>query len=249
MHLAKALELRRWKVEEQQRLEEARMAEDAALAIAKKEKAKCKVALEKAEAAQTITEFEVQKRIDAEIKALKESEKKRKVLDEMVHNDESSEYYSTSQYGSTPWSMPEYVCLAYEYMANGRLDDRLSHRENTWVLPWQLKFRVAAEISTSLHFLHQAKPEPPVYRDLKLGSILLDCNFVMVPDWPVEEALKFAKLALKCKKLRCKDRLDLHNVVLPELNRLRALAEETMTNITRNSHRPPQRSHCSAQVS
>lgn len=74
--------------------------------------------------------------------------------------------------------MPEYVCLAYEYMANGRLDDRLSHRENTWVLPWQLKFRVAAEISTSLHFLHQAKPEPPVHRDLKLGSILLDGNFV-----------------------------------------------------------------------
>ncbi|CAK7354370.1 unnamed protein product [Dovyalis caffra] len=49
-----------------------------------------------------------------------------------------------------------------------------------------------------------------------------------VPDWPIEEATFFAKLALKCAELRRKDRPDLGKVVLPELNRLRALAEETM---------------------
>ncbi|KAJ0091326.1 hypothetical protein Patl1_12748 [Pistacia atlantica] len=49
-----------------------------------------------------------------------------------------------------------------------------------------------------------------------------------VPDWPVEEALSFAKLSLQCAELRRKDRPDLGKVVLPELNRLRALAEETM---------------------
>ncbi|KAK6147497.1 hypothetical protein DH2020_018409 [Rehmannia glutinosa] len=53
-----------------------------------------------------------------------------------------------------------------------------------------------------------------------------------VPDWPVEEALSFAKLALKCAELRRKDRPDLGTVVLPELNRLRALAEETMPNFS-----------------
>jgi len=42
-----------------------------------------------------------------------------------------------------------------------------------------------------------------------------------VPDWPVEEALAFAKLALMCAELRKKDRPDLGTVVLPELNRLR----------------------------
>lgn len=47
-----------------------------------------------------------------------------------------------------------------------------------------------------------------------------------VPDWPIEEALCFAKLALQCAELRRKDRPDLGTEVLPELNRLRDLAEE-----------------------
>lgn len=212
---------------------------------------------------------------------------------------------------------PEYGCLVYEYMANGSLDDCLFRRGNQPVLPWQLRFRIAAEIGTGLLFLHQAKPEPLVHRDLKPGNILLDRNFVskisdvglarLVPpsvadsvtqyrmtsaagtfcyidpeyqqtgmlgiksdiyslgvmllqivtakppmglahhvekaiekgtfaemldpdvhDWPVEEALSFTKLALKCTELRRKDRPDLGTVILPELNRLRILAEESM---------------------
>ncbi|CAI0388096.1 unnamed protein product [Linum tenue] len=47
-----------------------------------------------------------------------------------------------------------------------------------------------------------------------------------VPDWPVEEALRFARLALQCAELRRKDRPDLGNEVLPELNRLRMLADD-----------------------
>lgn len=41
-----------------------------------------------------------------------------------------------------------------------------------------------------------------------------------VPDWPVEEALSFAKIALQCVEIKQKDRPDLSSVVLPELNRL-----------------------------
>lgn len=215
---------------------------------------------------------------------------------------------------------PEYGCLVYEHLTNGSLDDCLFRRGNTPVLPWQLRFRIAAEIGTGLLFLHQTKPEPLVHRDLKPANILLDRNFVakisdvglarLVPpsvadsvtqylmtstagtfcyidpeyqqtgmlgiksdiyslgvvllqlitakppmglthhigraiengtfaemldpavkDWPVDEALKFAKLALKCAELRRKDRPDLGTVVLPELNRLRILAEETMPSI------------------
>ncbi|CAA6664619.1 unnamed protein product [Spirodela intermedia] len=73
---------------------------------------------------------------------------------------------------------PEYGCLVYEYMANGSLEDRLFCRSNTPPLPWQLRFRIAAEIATGLLFLHQTKPEPLVHRDLKPGNILLDHNFV-----------------------------------------------------------------------
>ncbi|KAH7853318.1 hypothetical protein Vadar_001138 [Vaccinium darrowii] len=214
---------------------------------------------------------------------------------------------------------PEYGCLVYDYMANGSLEDRLFRRGNTPPLPWQLRFRIAAEIGTGLLFLHQTKPEPIVHRDLKPANILLDSNFVSkisdvglarlvppnmadsvtqyhmtsaagtfcyidpeyqqtgmlgtksdiyslgimllqivtakppmglthhveraidkgifaefldpsIPDWPVEEALSFAQLALKCAELRRKDRPDLKTVVLPELNRLKALAEEKMGN-------------------
>ncbi|XP_047948578.1 U-box domain-containing protein 52-like isoform X3 [Salvia hispanica] len=375
----KALELHRWKVEEQKKLEEAHQAEEAALAIAEMEKQKCRAAIEKAEAAQRIAELEAQKRINAEMKALKEADEKNKVLDKLSQNDaryrkysideieSATEYFAESRkigeggYGPVYKSSldhtevaikvlrpdaaqgrsqfqqevevlccirhpnmvlllgacPEYGCLVYEYMANGSLDDRLFRRGNTPVLPWQLRFRIAAEIATGLLFLHQAKPEPLVHRDLKPGNILLDRNFVskisdvglarLVPpsvadsvtqyrmtsaagtfcyidpeyqqtgmlglksdvyslgvmllqivtarspmglthhveksiekgtfaqmldpevhDWPVEEAITFAKLALKCTELRRKDRPDLGTVVLPELNRLRMLAEESM---------------------
>ncbi|KAL6970649.1 hypothetical protein U1Q18_030344 [Sarracenia purpurea var. burkii] len=53
-----------------------------------------------------------------------------------------------------------------------------------------------------------------------------------VPDWPIGEALTFAKMALKCAELRRKDRPDLGKVIMPELERLRALAEESMMHST-----------------
>ncbi|XXG64380.1 hypothetical protein AAC387_Pa05g2350 [Persea americana] len=386
----KAKELHRWKLEEEQRIEEARMAEEAALAIAEKEKAKCRVAVEKADVAQRIAELESQKRINAEMKAQKESEEKMKALDALAQTDvryrkytieeieAATEFFAESRkigeggYGPvfrchldhTPVAVkvlrpdaaqgrsqfqqevevlscirhpnmvlllgacPEYGCLVYEYMANGSLDDRLFRRGNTPALPWQLRFRIAAEIGTGLLFLHQTKPEPLVHRDLKPANILLDRNFVskisdvglarLVPpniadsvtqyrmtstagtfcyidpeyqqtgmlgiksdiyslgimllqiitakspmglthhveraiekgtfaemldpavtDWPVEEALVFANLALRCAEMRRKDRPDLGHVVLPELNRLRALAEEHMNHLIMGPNHTP----------
>ncbi|KAL6330614.1 hypothetical protein AAG906_003222 [Vitis piasezkii] len=369
-----ARELHRWKMEEAQRLGEARLAEEAALATAERE------------TSQRIAKLEAQKRINAEMVAIKEAEERKKMLDTLAQTDlryrkytieeieAATELFSESRkigeggYGPvyksyldhTPVAIkvlrpdaaqgrsqfqqevevlscirhpnmvlllgacPEYGCLVYEYMANGSLDDHLFRRGNTPVLPWQLRFQIAAEIGTGLLFLHQTKPEPLVHRDLKPGNILLDRNFVskisdvglarLVPpsvadsvtqylmtstagtfcyidpeyqqtgmlgiksdiyslgimllqiitakppmglthyveraiekgtfaevldpavhDWPVEEALKFAKLALQCAELRRKDRPDLGNVVLPELNRLRTLAEENMSSIMLDS--------------
>ena len=53
-----------------------------------------------------------------------------------------------------------------------------------------------------------------------------------VLDWPVEEALSLAKLALQSCELRKRDRPDLDSVVLPELNRLGDLALEHKANNT-----------------
>jgi serine/threonine protein kinase len=208
---------------------------------------------------------------------------------------------------------PEYGCLVYEFMDNGSLEDRIFQKDKTPPIPWADRFKIAAEISTALLFLHQTKPEPLVHRDLKPANILLDKNYLskisdvglarLVPpsvadtvtqyhmtaaagtfcyidpeyqqtgllgvksdiyslgvmllqiltakppiglshkveesiekgkfseildqtveDWPIEEALSLAKLALKCCELRKRDRPDLGKVVLPELNRLRDLA-------------------------
>ncbi|GER39761.1 kinase family protein [Striga asiatica] len=52
-----------------------------------------------------------------------------------------------------------------------------------------------------------------------------------VADWPLEEALVLARLALQCAELRRKDRPDLGKVVLPQLNKLREVAEDSMSNV------------------
>ncbi|KAJ6407959.1 hypothetical protein OIU84_011298 [Salix udensis] len=308
----KAKEAHHWKLEEQQRLGEAQFAGGAALQIVAKERAKCKAAIEAAEASQRIAELELQKRLNAEMITQKESQEKNKV-----------EVLSCIRHPNMVLLLgacPEYGCLVYEYMANGSLEDCLFHRGNNPPLSWQLRFQIAAEIGTGLLFLHQTKPQPLVHRDLKPGNILLDHNYVskisdvglarLVPpsvantvtqyhmtstagtfcyidpeyqqtgmlgiksdiyslgimllqiitarppmgltqqveraiekgtfakildpailDWPVEEAMSFAKLSLRCAEMRRKDRPDLGEVILPELNRLRDLAEENMPGI------------------
>ncbi|TVU28868.1 hypothetical protein EJB05_20404 [Eragrostis curvula] len=124
----KATELQRWKVEEEQRTQESRFTEESAMALIEQEKAKARAAIEAAEAAQRLADFEAQKRISAEMKALKEAEE--------------------------------------------RLRSMGAAREGA--------------------------------------------------------AIRFAEVSLRCCELRRKDRPDLATVVLPELNRLRALGEDNM---------------------
>lgn len=81
------MELKKWKLEEERRLEEARLAEETALAVAEKERAKSKAAIEAAEAQKRIAQLEAQKRLTAEMKALRESEEKKKLLDALVNVD------------------------------------------------------------------------------------------------------------------------------------------------------------------
>ncbi|KAE9586417.1 putative protein kinase RLK-Pelle-RLCK-IXb family [Lupinus albus] len=372
----KAMELQRWKMEEQKKMEEARIAEETALGLVEMEKEKCRAALKAAEQSQRIVELESQKRMNAEAKAETERKKggdsfapgsaryRRYTIEEI---EEATKCFSDTLkigeggYGPvyrteldhTPVAIkvlkpdavqgraqfqqevevlscirhpnmvlllgacPEYGCLVYEYMANGSLDDCLFRRGKSPPLPWQLRFQIAAEIATGLLFLHQTKPEPLVHRDLKPGNILLDRNYVskisdvglarLVPpsvadtvtqyrmtstagtfcyidpeyqqtgmlgiksdiyslgimllqlvtakppmglthhvarsiengtfaemldpaidDWPLEQALHFAKLSLQCAEMRRKDRPDLGKVVLPEINKLRAFAEQNM---------------------
>ncbi|AQK59762.1 Protein kinase protein with adenine nucleotide alpha hydrolase-like domain [Zea mays] len=337
----KAAQMHQMKVEESKKYQELRNSEEEALALVEMEKAKCRAALEAAEAAQKIAELEAQKRLRAEWKAKREAEDRKKATDALNKNDIRYRRYSIDDieaathkfdkalkigeggYGPVYKAVldhtnvaikilrpdasqgrkqfqqeievlscmrhpnmvlllgacPEYGCLVYEYMDYGSLEDRLCRRGKTLPIPWSIRFRIAADIATGLLFLHQAKPEPLVHRDLKPANILLDHNFVSktgmlttksdvyslgimllqiitarspmglthhvenaiergafqeildptVTDWPVEEALEFAKLALRCAELRKKDRPDLGKEILPELNRLRNLGHEYET--------------------
>ncbi|KAE8682625.1 U-box domain-containing protein 51-like isoform X2 [Hibiscus syriacus] len=389
----KADELHQWKMEEARKFEEARQAGEAALAMAEKEKAKCKSAMEAAKASRRLAEIEAHRRRQAELKAKKESDEKTRALNVLAKNDvryrkysieeieEATENFAASNkigeggYGPvfkgkldhTPVAIkvlrpdaaqgkkqfqqevevlccmrhpnmvlllgacPEYGCLVYEYMLNGSLEDRLFRRGNTPPLSWRKRFNIAAEIATALLFLHQAKPEPLVHRDLKPANILLDRNYVSkiadvglarlvppsvadsvtqyymtsaagtfcyidpeyqqtgmlttksdiyslgimllqiitakppmgiahhvakaiekgtladvldpaVPNWPLEEALSFAQLSLKCVELRKKDRPDLGTVIVPELNRLRDLGMRSKPRDRSNSRGPLSRS-------
>ncbi|KAH6761330.1 kinase with adenine nucleotide alpha hydrolases-like domain-containing protein [Perilla frutescens var. hirtella] len=367
----KVNELQQMKQGEMDRFEQARLSEEAALALVEMEKAKCRAAIEAAEKAQKIAEKETQRRKYAEQRAKREAEEKNRALDVLSNNDDRYRKYTIEEievatnnfsgsmkigeggYGPVykgkldhtavaikvlrpdaaqgrkqfqqevevltcmrhpnmvllMGACPEYGCLVYEYMNNGSLEDCLYRKGNTPPIPWGIRFKIAADIATGLLFLHQAKPEPLVHRDLKPGNILLDHHYTCkisdvglarlvppaiadsvtqyhmtsaagtfcyidpeyqqtgklgtksdiyslgvillqiitarppmglthhveraidqgtfadlldptVPDWPVEEALGFAKLALKCTELRKKDRPDLGKEILPNLNRL-----------------------------
>ncbi|CAL9080754.1 unnamed protein product [Musa textilis] len=382
----KARELQKLKIEEARRIEELRQSEEAALALVELEKAKCKAAMEAAEAAQKIAELEARRRYNAELKARREAKERKKATESVLRSEIHYRKYSIDEievatnffssalkvgeggYGPVfratldhtqvaikvlrpdasqgrkqfqqeveilscirhpnmvllLGACPEYGCLVYEYMDYGSLEDRLLRRGNTPPIPWATRFKIAAEIATALLFLHQTKPEPLVHRDLKPANILLDHNYVskisdvglarLVPasvadsvtqyritstagtlcyidpeyqqtgmlgvksdiyslgimllqiitakppmslthhversiekgnfadmldpaikDWPVEETLAFAKLALKCAELRRKDRPDLGKVVLPELNRLRSIGQAYKASRSNNS--------------
>lgn len=73
---------------------------------------------------------------------------------------------------------PEAWTLIYEYLPNGSLEDRLSCRDNSAPLSWQIRTRIATELCSVLIFLHSCKPHSVVHGDLKPSNILLDANFV-----------------------------------------------------------------------
>ena len=92
-----AKELHQWRIEEIKRVEEARLSEEAALAMAEMEKVRCKAAIEAAEASQKLAEKEAQRRRYAELKASKEAEEKARALTAFAHNDIRYRKYSIEE--------------------------------------------------------------------------------------------------------------------------------------------------------
>ncbi|CAK7339801.1 unnamed protein product [Dovyalis caffra] len=88
--------LNRWRIEEERRLEEARFSEEAALSIIEHEKARCREAIEAAEAAKKRAEIEAQRRVNIE-KALREAAETKKAKDNLAYNDIRYRRYSIEE--------------------------------------------------------------------------------------------------------------------------------------------------------
>ncbi|KAK6161990.1 hypothetical protein DH2020_001831 [Rehmannia glutinosa] len=80
-------ELQQLKMDELSRVEQARLAQEAALLLVEMEKEKCRAAIEAAEKAQKIAEKETQRRKHAEMKAKREAEEKNRALDVLSNKD------------------------------------------------------------------------------------------------------------------------------------------------------------------
>ncbi|XP_073005819.1 U-box domain-containing protein 33-like isoform X2 [Typha latifolia] len=68
--------------------------------------------------------------------------------------------------------------LVYEFLPNGSLEDRLCCKDDTPPLTWQARMRIAAEVCSSLIFLHSNKRLTLIHGDLKPTNILLGTNLV-----------------------------------------------------------------------
>ncbi|XP_058213613.1 U-box domain-containing protein 34-like isoform X2 [Rhododendron vialii] len=75
------------------------------------------------------------------------------------------------------------------------------------------------------------------------NGLLSDILDKSILDWPPAEVEELAHMALKCSRLRCRDRPDLENEVLPLLKRLADMADDT-SRVQRNSIHPPNHYFC-----
>jgi serine/threonine protein kinase len=66
------------------------------------------------------------------------------------------------------------MALVYEYMPEGTLQDKL--RDNTRILTWKQRLRIAYESALGLEYLHKGCNPPLVHRDVKTNNILLNAN-------------------------------------------------------------------------
>jgi hypothetical protein len=56
------------------------------------------------------------------------------------------------------------LCLVYDLMPNGSLEDRLLRAGGSAALTWQTRVRIAAEVAVALLYLHSARPAPIIHR-------------------------------------------------------------------------------------
>ncbi|XP_055945604.1 uncharacterized protein LOC129976188 isoform X2 [Argiope bruennichi] len=68
------------------------------------------------------------------------------------------------------------LCLIYQFMVNGSLEDRLLLKNKTPPLTWSQRSHIAECIAKGLNYLHTAFQKPLIHGNIKSSNILLDAN-------------------------------------------------------------------------
>ncbi|XP_031253624.1 wall-associated receptor kinase-like 9 [Pistacia vera] len=71
----------------------------------------------------------------------------------------------------------EVPLLVYEFVSNGNLFQHLHDQNEEFPFTWELRLRVAFEVSSVLTYLHSTASIPIYHRDIKSTNILLDEKF------------------------------------------------------------------------
>ncbi|KAL5013200.1 hypothetical protein ScPMuIL_007470 [Solemya velum] len=68
----------------------------------------------------------------------------------------------------------EEVCLVYQYMPNGSLEDRIQCKNNGDPLTWEQRVSIMKGAACGLQYLHTLEKSPLIHGDMKSTNILLD---------------------------------------------------------------------------
>ncbi|XP_013064836.2 uncharacterized protein LOC106053764 isoform X1 [Biomphalaria glabrata] len=66
------------------------------------------------------------------------------------------------------------LCLVYQYLSNGSLEDRLALKNNSQPLSWERRLNIIIGTCKGLSFLHTMGDQPLIHGDIKSANILLD---------------------------------------------------------------------------
>lgn len=67
--------------------------------------------------------------------------------------------------------------LVYEYVHNGTLHDHLHKLENSPLMSWAARIKVALDAARGVEYLHRYAVPPIIHRDIKSSNILLDSTW------------------------------------------------------------------------
>lgn len=71
-----------------------------------------------------------------------------------------------------------FLCLVYEFMPNGSLQDALQSERERVAPEWNERLDIAIGTARGLEYLHTMRNKPLIHRDVKSANVLLDENLI-----------------------------------------------------------------------